>query len=85
MDQHLQLTAKFKSIWPLLDERTRRITAANEALILGYGGVTLVSRACGLSRKAISKGIREIQAGVRPPPGYTRRAGGGRKKLTVIR
>ncbi|MCX6887329.1 MAG: hypothetical protein NTX27_20085 [Verrucomicrobia bacterium] len=33
MDQHVKLMAKFKSIWPLLDERTRRITAANEALV----------------------------------------------------
>ncbi|MCX6887673.1 MAG: ISAzo13 family transposase [Verrucomicrobia bacterium] len=83
MDQHVKLKAKFKSIWPLLDERTRRITAANEALVLGYGGVTIVSRACGLSRKAITKGIREIRDGVCPPAGRTRRAGGGRKKITV--
>jgi len=83
MDQHLKLKAKFKSIWPLLDERTRRITAANEALVLGYGGVTIVSRACGLSRKAITKGIREIRDGVCPPAGHTRMAGGGRKKITV--
>ena len=83
MDQHVKLKAKFKSIWPLLDERTRRITAANEALVLGYGGVTIVSRACGLSRKAITKGICEIRDGVCPPPGHTRRAGGGRKKITV--
>ena len=44
-----------------LDERTRRIMAANEAMSLGYGGVSLVRRACGLSRKAIAKGIREIR------------------------
>jgi hypothetical protein len=83
MDQYVKLKAEFKSIWPLLDERTRRITAANEALVLGYGGVTIVSRACGLSRKAITKGIREIRDGVCPPAGHTRMAGGGRKKITV--
>ena len=83
MDQHVKLMAKFKSIWPLLDERTRRITAANEALVLGYGGVTIVSRASGLSRKAIAKGIREIREGVCPPAGHTRKAGGGRKKISI--
>ena len=79
----MELKAKFKSIWPLLDERTRRIMAANEALGLGYGGVSIVRRASGLSRKAIAKGIREIREGVSPPAGHIRKSGGGRKKLTV--
>ena len=83
MDHHVELKAKFKSIWPLLDERTRRIMAANEALGLGYGGVSIVRRASGLSRKAIAKGIREIREGVSPPAGHIRKSGGGRKKLTV--
>ena len=82
MDHHVELRAKFKAIWPLLDERTRRIMAANEALGLGYGGVSIVRRACGLSRKAITKGIREIQDGGCPPEGHIRRAGAGRKRLT---
>ncbi len=55
--------------------------AANEAHSLGYGGVSIVRRACGLSRKAIAKGLREIAAGV-AMPGRIRRAGGGRKKIT---
>ncbi|HVB47501.1 MAG TPA: ISAzo13 family transposase, partial [Burkholderiales bacterium] len=38
------LTRKLRSIWPHLDERTRRITAANEAVSLGFGGVSLVHR-----------------------------------------
>ena len=57
------LVQKFIVIWPLLNERTRRLTAANEAMQLGYGGVCLVHRACGLSRKAIVKGMGEIEAG----------------------
>ena len=59
-----ELTARFRAIWPHLDERTRRLTAANEAKALGHGGVTLVHRACGLSRKAIRKGMQEIEAGM---------------------
>ena len=77
-----ELRQKFRSVWPLLDERTRRVMAASEAMSLGYGGVTLVRRACGLSRKAIANGIREIQSGVVPLPGRVRRPGAGRKLLT---
>jgi len=47
------LSRKFRAAWPHLDERTRRIMAASEAVSLGYGGVSMVSRACGLSRKTI--------------------------------
>ena len=76
-----ELRTKFRALWPHLDERTRRLTAASEAKVLGRGGVSLVSRACGLSRKAIHKGIREIEAGV-TSSGRIRRAGGGRKPIT---
>ena len=77
------LGRKFRSIWPLLDERTRRVMAASEAMGLGYGGVSLVHRACGLSRKAIGKGIREIEQGDAPAAGRIRRPGAGRKNLKV--
>jgi hypothetical protein len=78
-----ELTRKFHSVWPLLDERTRRIMAANEAIALGYGGVSLVHRACGLSRKAITKGIMEIQEGFAPLEGRLRRPGAGRKPISA--
>ncbi len=76
------LEEKLASLWPLLDERTRRLTAANEARALGRGGITEVSRACGLSRKAIAKGIKEIEEGRALPAGRVRRPGAGRKRLT---
>jgi hypothetical protein len=79
----LELKRKLRSIWPHLDERTRRLTAANEAMSLGYGGVSLVHQACGLSRKAILKGVREIHAGEALVPGRIRRPGAGRKAITV--
>ena len=69
MDTLTELTEKFRSVWPLLDERTRRIMAASEARAWGHGGVSMVRRACGLSRKAISKGIREIEEGFAPTAG----------------
>jgi hypothetical protein len=74
------LLRKFSDIWPLLDERSRRLVAANEALSMGYGGVSRVRRACGLSRKAIAKGIREIAAG-NAIQGRIRRSGAGRKSI----
>jgi transposase len=77
------LKEKLGGLWSLLDERARRLVAANEARALGHGGVSAVSRACGLSRKAIAKGIEEIAAGVVPAPGRIRRPGAGRKSITT--
>lgn len=77
------LKQKFRLIWPLLNQRTRRLSAANEAIQLGYGGVTLVHRACGLSRKAIAKGVNEIEQGDTSLVERIRRPGAGRKNLTV--
>ena len=77
------LKRKFRPAWPHLDERTRRIMAATEAMSLGYGGVSLVSRACGLSRKAIRKGILELESRSKPlMVGRVRRRGAGRKSIT---
>lgn len=75
------LAVKLKAVWPLLDERARRLMAASEAASLGFGGVSLVHRACGLSRRAIANGIREIDAGAMLPAGRIRRAGGGRRPV----
>lgn len=77
------LKQKFQAVWPLLDERTRRVMAANEALSLGFGGISAVHLACGLSRKAIAKGIGEIHEGIAPEVGRVRRPGAGRKSLTI--
>jgi len=77
------LRKKFRSVWPLLDERARRLMAASEALSLPYGGVSAVHRACGLSRGAIARGIEEIRSKARLTPGRVRRPGAGRKPLTV--
>ena len=82
MNRLTELTRKLRAAWPHLDERTRRIMAAIEAVSLGYGGVSVVRRACGLSRKAISNGIRELQGRGTPLVGRIRRPGAGRKSIT---
>ena len=78
------LEAKFARIRPHLHEAGVRLWAANEALALGYGGVSTVARATGLSRTTIHAGIAELRERSASPlePGRVRRPGGGRKKLT---
>ena len=76
------LRKKLRQMWPHLNERSRRMVAAAEAAEMGYGGVSLVSRACGLSRVTITKGISELTAA--PLLGERVRClGGGRRKLEV--
>jgi len=77
-----ELKRKFIQLWPHLNERARRMVAAEEAMRLGRGGISLVSRACGLSRVTITKAIGELDA--EPlPVGRVRRPGAGRRKLAV--
>jgi hypothetical protein len=51
---------KFEALAPHLDERMRRIVAASETLGESYGVISEVSRATGVSRRAISQGIEEL-------------------------
>ena len=80
------IRGKYESLSPAMNERLRRRWAATEARSLGWGGVTAVAAATGLTRKTIHKGIREVEAeGVDPgsvlPPERARRAGAGRKPI----
>lgn len=74
-----EVQQKYQVLAGRLDEHTRRIWAATEAGSLGYGGISLVARATGISRRAILVGLREIQAEDVLPTGRVRRPGGGRK------
>jgi len=79
MTTEAEIRGKFRALGPRLDEHTRRIWAATEANALGYGGVSVMARATGISRRAIHVGLREIKAGELLPEGRVRRPGGGRK------
>jgi DNA-binding phage protein len=83
---------RFRTLDPVLDERGRRRFAAAEALAAGRGGVTAgrggvtaVSRATGLARSTINRGLAELRDEAAPtaPLDRVRRAGGGRKSLTA--
>jgi len=80
METNDQLKKRFAQIWPHLDERARRLVAAQDAVRLGYGGVSRVSRACGLSRVTLTKGVKELR-GNALSPGRIRRHGAGRQSL----
>lgn len=71
--------AKYLAILTELDERGSRRWAAVEANAIGWGGVSAVSRATGISRCTIQKGIAELTSSDRLPPDRQRRPGGGRK------
>src|SRR5438552_2214770 len=73
------IRARWEQMVPHLDERGRRLFVANEALIIGFGGVTAVSAATGIAGSTINRGIAELKAGRRESDGRVRRPGGGRK------
>lgn len=66
-----------------LDERGRRLFAANEALALGHGGVTATSLATGLARSTINRGVAELRTGRQDGSRRIRRPGGGRKRAEI--
>ncbi len=80
MKEEEAIKQRFERVAGELNERTRRLMAASEAMSLGWGGISAVSRATGLSRQAISQGIKELQEGGGVGEGRIRRIGGGRKK-----
>jgi hypothetical protein len=82
MNSDVQLAQYFSGMWPHLDEHARRLVAAGKAVELGYGGISRVSRACGLSRVTLTKGVQELQEAPLAP-GRIRREGGGRHALTT--
>lgn len=71
---------RFTSLEPFLDERLRRLYAAAEAKALGYGGVSAVARATGVSRRAIGNGLKELGDPTVDSVRRIRKPGGGRKR-----
>jgi len=77
-----QVAKRFHLLSAFLNERTRRLLGAAEAKSLGYGGVSLVARATGVSRRAIQTGLKELQEAPAGAMGTARvrQPGGGRKR-----
>lgn len=66
-----------------LDERGRRLFAANEALAQGHGGVTATSIATGVARSTINRGVEELRSARNELGSRLRRPGGGRKSAVA--
>src|SRR6056297_2728696 len=77
------IRTRYNNIKWALDEKLRRLFAANEAKVIGHGGITLVQKATGDARNSIKQGIKELSSKKEEPdslsPPRIRKVGGGRK------
>ena len=75
---------RYLAVRDSLNERERRLWAASEASRIGYGGISLVSKALHMSPNTVKKGLREIAADdvdmISDADARIRKPGGGRKQ-----
>ena len=87
-DVESKIAEKYEALRDVMDEQTRRLWAATEARALGYGGVSTVSRAVGLTRPTITAGMRELgdarRLAAAVPKPRVRHAGAGRPRLVDV-
>lgn len=76
------IKSRFTNLQPFLDERLRRVYAAAEAEAIGHGGISVVSRATGVSRRAIAVGKKDLKNPKPMQKTRIRKKGGGRKRAT---
>lgn len=82
-----EIHERYQQSGRLLNERQRRLWAATEAINLGRGGITIVSKALRISPNTIKRGIQEIETGQADASlnatARIRKSGGGRKPQQV--
>lgn len=82
-----RIRRKFRQLQGALNERSRRLWAASEALEIGWGGVTAVAEATQMSQSTVRAGIAELKTPRRGtsalPPERIRRPGGGRRRAIL--
>jgi len=74
---------RFAVLSKFFDERSRRLMVAAESMALGHGGISVVSRATGVSRPVIRQGVAELKRGEPLVVGRVRRPGAGRKRIVA--
>jgi DNA-binding transcriptional ArsR family regulator len=84
-----RIAEKYEALRGMMDEHMRRLWAAAEARAIGYGGVSMVSRAIGLTRPTITAGMKELSNARQvlvpvAPKDRIRRECGGRRRATDI-
>jgi hypothetical protein len=80
-----RIRRKYLAVHSDLDERGRRRWGAAEARSLGWGGVTAVAAATGLSDRTIRSGVRELDDPDMAGPDRQRKSGAGRPALEIVR
>ena len=85
-DDESKIAEKYEALRGVMDEQLRRLWAASEARALGYGGISIVARAVGLTRPTITAGLKELgdarQLVSIAPKHRVRRQGAGRPRVT---
>lgn len=76
------IARRFEAVRDQLYERGRRLFAATEARASERGGTAAVSRATGIARSTIGRGLKDLE-GPSLAPGRIRRDGSGRRPLTA--
>ena len=82
MQTEQKISEKLAIVLPHLNEKQRRLLIAAEAKTLGWGGISKVAKATGVSRVTIHKALTEI-AGKKIIAERIRKPGGGRKDITA--
>jgi hypothetical protein len=80
VDEERGVRERFGLLVVHLDERSKRLWAAAEAIALGYGGTEAVVRATGIAATTIRCGVADLGAG-EVLEGRVRRSGGGRRRI----
>src|SRR5271166_3715307 len=70
---------RWEAVGSKLDERGRRVFAAEEVRAAGWGGLGAVSEITGLARSTIGRDLKDLDAGPLPK-GQVRRKGGARRQ-----
>jgi len=81
METNQKIAEKLAIVLPHLNEKQRRLLIAAEARTLGWGGISKVAQATGVSRVTIHKALAEIES-KKIIAERVRKPGGGRKDIT---
>ena len=83
MEAENEIRARYVNLEWALNEKLRRLFAANEAKVFGHGGITLAQKATGVARNSIKQGLKELSSKEKEidssAPVRIRKVGGGRK------
>ena len=71
---------KYAGLFQHLNEKQRRLVAAADARLFGYGGISRLARASGLSRSTLHQGLKELESSPAAPQ-RVRKPGAGRKRI----